>query len=74
MGFPTSHRTNKKAAFGFQTGDIIKAIKPKGKGAGVLIGRVTIRQTPSFKVNGVDVHPKYCRIIQNADGYSYAFV
>jgi len=53
-----------KSFGGFKTGDILKAIIPTGKNAGVQVGRVTIRQRPSFKVNSVEMHPKYCQIVQ----------
>jgi len=56
----------------FKTGDIIKAIIPTGKNAGVQVGRVTIRQRPSFKVNRIDVHQKYCQSVQRIDGYAYS--
>lgn len=71
-GFPIQHRTRNKFSFGFQTGDIVRAIVPAGKYAGTYIGRITIRNRPSFKLNGFDVHPKYLSIIQRAGGYSYA--
>lgn len=70
-GFPNKHRTHRKSFLGFRSGDIIRAIIPTGKNAGVQTGRVTIRQRPSFKVNGLDVHAKYCQIIQRGDGYAY---
>lgn len=78
FGFPTRHRTNKKIHFGFQTGDIIKAIVTNGKKVGVYIGRVLCRATGSFdistnagRVSGIS--HKYCSSIHKKDGYSYAF-
>jgi len=70
-GFPIRHRTGQKTFFGFQTGDIVKAVVPQGKYAGTHIGRVTVRNRPSFRLNGFDVHPKYLQLLQNADGYTY---
>ncbi|MBO0863397.1 MAG: hypothetical protein J2P21_33865, partial [Chloracidobacterium sp.] len=35
------------------------------------VGRVTIRQRPSFRLNGFDVHPKYLTRIHKADGFEY---
>ena len=26
-----------------------------------------------FRLNGIDIHPKYLRLLQHADGYAYAF-
>ena len=72
-GLPVCHAPRAKKFMGFQTGDIVRAVVPKGKYAGVHIGRVTIRHRPSFRLNGFDVHPKYLQLLQRADGYEYAF-
>ena len=73
-GFPIRHRTRQKQSFGFQTGDLGRAVVPKGKYVGTHTGRVTIRSRPSFRLNDFDVHPKYIAIIQKIDGYSYALI
>lgn len=73
FGFPTRHAPRAKSFLGFQTGDIVRASIPSGKFAGLHIGRIAIRHRPSFKLNGFDVHPKYLRVIQHADGYAYGF-
>jgi hypothetical protein len=73
-GFPKAHRSGEKSFLGFQTGDIVKAIVPKGKNKGPHEGRVTIRQRPSFAVDGADgINPKTSdmRVIQRNDGYLY---
>lgn len=80
-GFPIRHRARTKSYRGFRTGDLVKAVIPApagakakaGKSAGsrTRTGRITIRQRPSFRLNGFDVHPKYCRLLQRADGYAY---
>lgn len=70
-GFPKTHRVAKKQYLRYRTGDIVKAVIPVGKYAGTLVGRVTIRQRPSFRVNGIDVHPRYLRLLQCSDGYEY---
>lgn len=71
-GFPIRHRTCHKRHFGFQTGDMVRAIIPNGKFAGVHIGRVTVRSRPDFVISGkVSCHAKYCVLLQRADGYSY---
>jgi 5-methylcytosine-specific restriction endonuclease McrA len=70
-GFPKSHRARQKTAFGYRTGDIVKAVIPNGKYAGVYVGRITIRQTPKFGLCGFDCHPKYLTPIHKSDGYSY---
>lgn len=62
----------KKNYFGFYTGDIVKANKPKGKGAGEHLGRVTVNSVPTnFKVNAVQCHAKHMRLIQRNDGWKY---
>jgi HNH endonuclease/RRXRR protein len=71
-GFPTRHRRRQKRWFGFRTGDLVRAVIPSGKYVGTHAGRVAVRRKPSFKLNGFDVHPKYLRLIQRADGYAYA--
>jgi 5-methylcytosine-specific restriction endonuclease McrA len=71
FGFPHRHAPRAKKFFGFQTGDIVVADIPTGKLAGRYIGRVVIRFRPSFRLNGINVHPKYLRVIHHADGYDY---
>jgi 5-methylcytosine-specific restriction endonuclease McrA len=71
-GFPSRYVPRQKRWFGFRTGDLVKAVVPNGKYAGVHTGRITIRSRPSFRLNGVNVHPKYLRMLQGADGYSYS--
>jgi 5-methylcytosine-specific restriction endonuclease McrA len=70
-GFPIRHRARQKRVFGFQTGDLVRAVVPQGKYAGTHVGRVTIRRRPSFRLNGFDVHPRYLALLQRADGYEY---
>ena len=70
-GFPIRYAPKVKTFMGYKTGDLVKAVIPKGKYAGVHIGRIAIRHKPSFKLNGFDVHPKYLRLLQGADGYEY---
>jgi 5-methylcytosine-specific restriction endonuclease McrA len=75
-GFPSRHRTNKKIHFGFQTGDLVKAVVNTGKFIGTWVGRISVRARPSFKLTAkqtFDVHPKNLRTIHNNDGYSYNF-
>jgi 5-methylcytosine-specific restriction endonuclease McrA len=75
-GFPTRHRTNQKVHFGFQTGDLVKAVVTTGKFIGTWVGRISVRARPSFKLTvkqTFDVHPKNLITIHKNDGYSYAF-
>jgi 5-methylcytosine-specific restriction endonuclease McrA len=72
FGFPIAHRTGSKQFQGWQTGDLARAVIPKGKYQGRHTGRVTIRNRPAFRLNGIDVHPKYLKRLQRTDGYAYA--
>lgn len=71
-GFPKCHKARIKSFMGYKTGDLVKAIVPKGKNKGTHYGRVTIRQRPSFTLDKMDVHPKYLSLLQKADGYAYS--
>ncbi len=67
-----------KQFLGFQTGDIVKAVVPKGKKQGVYLGRVAIRSTGSFNIKTVSetvqgINYKYCQQVHRKDGYVYGF-
>jgi 5-methylcytosine-specific restriction endonuclease McrA len=67
-GIPVQHKERHKTFLGYSTGDIVKAIAPKG----TYEGRIAIRHRPSFRIGKVDIHPKYMRRLHRADGYEYA--
>jgi 5-methylcytosine-specific restriction endonuclease McrA len=75
FGFPIRHRLRQKRHFGFQTGDIVRAIVPMGKYTGTHFGRVACRAIGSFDITTqsgkVNVSHKHCQTIHHADGYSY---
>ena len=79
FGFPIRHRTRVKTHFGYQTGDIVKAVLPLGKFTGTHVGRISVRKTGKFDLrrgDGLKVSPvnhKYCKAIHRNDGYSYSF-
>lgn len=77
-GFPKQHRKRQKKYYGFQTGDMVRALIPKGKYAGMHVGRVTVRSTGQFKIkaHGQDIPcpQRYCVAIQRHDGYQYSFL
>jgi 5-methylcytosine-specific restriction endonuclease McrA len=78
-GFPISHRSNQKIHFGFQTGDIVVASVPKGKNAGMHVGRVQVRARGSFNISKPGgriqgINHKHCRTIQKTDGYEYQLI
>ncbi len=75
-GFPTRHRTRQQIHFGFQTGDIIKAVVTKGKKVGTYVGRVLCRATGTFDISTSQgrissISYKYFSPIHKKDGYSY---
>ncbi|GAA6621684.1 RNA-guided endonuclease IscB [Scytonema sp. NUACC26] len=77
-GFPNRHCSRTKFHFGFQTGDIVKAIVTSGKKIGQYVGRIATRATGSFNISTKTgliqgISYKYCKRIHAKDGYSYAF-
>lgn len=77
-GFPRGYLTRSKSAFGFQTGDLVRAVVTAGKKAGTYLGRVAIRASGSFNIQtGIGlvqgISHRFCTLIQRADGYSYSF-
>ncbi len=76
-GFPNRHVPRQKIHFGFQTGDIVKAIVKTGKKVGTYVGKVAIRSSGSFNIStrnglGQGITHKFCKRIHAKDGYSYA--
>ncbi len=76
-GVPMAHRSRKKVHFGFQTGDLVKAVVPRGKYAGTWVGRIMVRASGRFDiaahgqrlVQGISY--KYCRVLQRQNGWQY---
>jgi 5-methylcytosine-specific restriction endonuclease McrA len=78
LGFPSGKPSRAKKDFGFQTGNMVKALVPKGKKAGIHIGRVAIRVTGSFNIQTINgtvqgISHKHCTTIQRNDGFAYDF-
>lgn len=75
-GFPRQYRQRRKRYFGFQTGDMVHAIIPRGKHAGTYTTRITVRASGSFKFRiaqeEISCSYKYCSILHRADGYQYS--
>lgn len=71
FGFPRQHRTRQASHFGFRTGDIVRAVVPKGKFAGVRVTRITIRASGAFSFGAANVNHKFCTLIHRQDGYAY---
>jgi len=77
-GFPRGYLARQKYFFGFQTGDMVKAIVLKGKYKGIWYGEVSCRKTGYFDIKNKDgqriiqgINHKYFTIVQRFDGYSY---
>jgi hypothetical protein len=76
FGFPICHCSRTKFHFGFQTGDVVKAVVTSGKKIGKYVGRIATRATGSFNISTKDglvqgINQKYCTHIHKKDGYSY---
>jgi hypothetical protein len=71
-GFPRGHAARRKVFFGFETGDVVRALVPKGKQAGRQEGRVAVRSSGRFRVGKADgINWTQCRLLQRRDGYGY---
>ena len=75
-GFPRGYLMREKSVYGFQTGDMIRAIVSTGKKEGTWLGRVAIRKIGSFNIQTSDgavqgIHHRHCQLMQRADGYGY---
>ena len=79
FGFPRTSAKASKSVKGFQTGDIVKAIVPKGLKQGEYLGRVAVRANGYFDIQTKDgstkqgIGYKFCRLLQRNDGYSYDY-
>lgn len=71
FGFPRAHAKRMKTFQGWRNGDVARAMVPRGKYAGVIVGKVAIRHRPSFRIGKINVHPKYLIRLHRADGYAY---
>ena len=76
FGFPRQAAKKGGSVFGFQTGDMVRAIVPAGKKIGNHIGKVAVRETGYFNIqteNGCvqGISHKHCALIHSKDGYSY---
>ncbi|MCW2917748.1 MAG: endonuclease domain protein [Actinomycetia bacterium] len=75
-GFPRLRLPRTKTVRGFRTGDLVQAVVPTGKKAGVHTGRVAVRSTGSFNITTAaglvqGINHRHLRLLQRADGYGY---
>jgi 5-methylcytosine-specific restriction endonuclease McrA len=75
-GFPRLAMTRVKKHFGFQTGDLAKAVVTSGKKVGVYTGRVAVNKAGRFNIttltgtiNGLG--HRFFTLLQHSDGYGY---
>lgn len=76
-GVPRGHRQRRKRFFGFQTGDMVRAVVTTGKKAGTYVGRVAVRASGSFNIQTKSgtiqgLHNRFFTLLHRADGYGYA--
>ena len=76
-GFARITRPRIKAIFGFQTGDHVRAVVPRGKHQGVHVGRVAVRTSGSFNIatrHGTiqGINHQHCQILQRNDGWRWS--
>ena len=76
FGKPNRHCSRTKFHYGFQTGDIVKAVVKTGKKIGTYVGRIATRATGSFNIFTKNeliqgISHKYCKAIHKKDGYGY---
>ncbi|MCY0937935.1 RNA-guided endonuclease IscB [Streptomyces sp. H34-S4] len=75
-GFPRLRLPRQKQFFGYQTGDLARAVVPTGKKAGTHTGRIAVRATGRFNIKTAHgliqgIGHKHFRLLQRADGYAY---
>ncbi|MFZ3499918.1 RNA-guided endonuclease IscB [Streptomyces sp. 5.8] len=75
-GFPRLRLPRQKQFFGYQTGDLARAVVPTGKKTGTHIGRIAVRSTGSFNIKTAQglvqgIGHRHFRLLQRADGYAY---
>ncbi len=75
-GFPRGSLMRQKQVHGLQTGDLVLAVVPPPYQAqGRHQGRVAVRKSGFFRLNGVDSIPaRCCTLLQRGDGYDYVVV
>lgn len=75
FGFSISHRGREKIYFGFQTGDLVKAVVPKGKYIGEHKGVATIRRSGSFDIKNsqgtIECSYKFMKVLQRKSGWQF---
>ena len=76
-GFPRLRLPRTKLVSGFQTGDLVRAVVPHGKHAGVHVGRVPVRSSERFNVTThattvQGISHRHCAVLQRGDGWGWS--
>ena len=79
FGFPRLRMPRQKRFHGLRTGDLVRAVVPRGKHAGVHVGRVAVRASGSCNITtdrGIlqGIGCRHLTVLQHGDGYGYARV
>lgn len=75
-GFPRTGPKQGRIHYGFQTGDMVRAMVTKGAKVGTYTGRVAVRKSGYFNISTrtdvvQNVSYRYCTLFHRSDGYSY---
>jgi 5-methylcytosine-specific restriction endonuclease McrA len=75
-GFPNRHKTRTNQHYGFETGDMVKAVVTTGKKIGIYVGKVACRATGSFNISTLaglvqGIGHRFCQVLHRKDGYAY---
>jgi hypothetical protein len=73
-GFPRGYLMRSQSVDGFQAGDQVQAVVPKGRKQGTYLGRAAVRDSGAFnlktsKATVEGINHKSCHRIQRGDGY-----
>ena len=76
LGFPSGRPKGPSKVYGFQTGDMVRAVVTKGRKIGTYVGRVAIKTDGYFKITGrhgmvEGIPARYCSCLHRSDGYLY---
>ncbi|WP_407838605.1 RNA-guided endonuclease IscB [Streptomyces sp. DSM 116496] len=77
FGFPRLRRPRAKILNGYATGDLVRAVVPRGAWVGTWLGRIAVRTSGQHRLTTLtcrfDVSYRNLTLLQRADGYSYGF-
>lgn len=77
FGFPRLRRPRVKILNGYTTGDLVRALVPRGRWVGTWVGRIAVRTSGQHRITTLtcrfDVSHRNVALLQRADGYSYGF-